>query len=72
MQVRGGSIANNQGTMQSAAGLSVAGASLDNTAGKIGTFAASNGWAGDVTITTTGAVIGTNGQIGAAHNLTVD
>ncbi|WP_186451738.1 hemagglutinin repeat-containing protein [Burkholderia stabilis] len=33
--VHGGAIANNQGTLQSAAGMKVAGASLDNTAGRI-------------------------------------
>ncbi|WP_176015690.1 hemagglutinin repeat-containing protein [Burkholderia sp. BCC0398] len=33
--VRGGAIANNQGTVQSAASMTVAGASLDNTAGRI-------------------------------------
>ncbi|WP_186040756.1 hemagglutinin repeat-containing protein [Burkholderia gladioli] len=33
--IRGGAIANNQGTLQSAAGMTVIGASLDNTAGRI-------------------------------------
>ncbi|WP_155768836.1 hemagglutinin repeat-containing protein [Burkholderia diffusa] len=33
--VHGGAIANNQGTLQSAAGMTVVGASLDNTAGRI-------------------------------------
>ncbi|WP_431189964.1 hypothetical protein [Burkholderia multivorans] len=33
--VRGGAIANNRGTIQSAAGMTIAGASLDNTAGRI-------------------------------------
>ncbi|MEX3817306.1 hemagglutinin repeat-containing protein [Paraburkholderia sp. BR14262] len=70
--VNASSISNTQGGQVSGANVTVQANTLDNTAGKIGTFAASNGWAGDVTITTTGAVIGTNGQIGAAHNLTVD
>ncbi|MEK2605624.1 hemagglutinin repeat-containing protein [Burkholderia arboris] len=33
--IQGGALANNQGTIQSAAGMAVAGASLDNTAGRI-------------------------------------
>ncbi|WP_319001439.1 hemagglutinin repeat-containing protein [Burkholderia sp. AU39826] len=35
VDVRGGAIANNQGTVQSAAGMTVASASLDNTAGRM-------------------------------------
>ncbi|RQS64344.1 filamentous hemagglutinin N-terminal domain-containing protein [Burkholderia sp. Bp8963] len=34
-QVRGGAISNNQGTIQSAAGMMVAGASLDNSGGRV-------------------------------------
>ncbi|MEX3962620.1 hemagglutinin repeat-containing protein [Paraburkholderia sp. EG286B] len=51
MLVNGSAIANNQGTMQSAAGLSVIGASLDNTAGRITSLSGDG-----LLVTTTGAL----------------
>ncbi|HEY2020597.1 filamentous hemagglutinin N-terminal domain-containing protein, partial [Paraburkholderia sp.] len=56
MQVSGGAIVNNQGTMQSAASLSVAGASLDNTAGRITSL---NG--DGLSVTTTGQLLNAAG-----------
>ncbi|PVX82656.1 hemagglutinin repeat-containing protein [Paraburkholderia unamae] len=69
MQVRGGgAIANGQGTMQSAMGFSLAGTSLDNTAGRITSL---NGDGLNLGVTGTllnglGGVIGGNGNVQAS------
>ncbi|MCG5076749.1 hemagglutinin repeat-containing protein [Paraburkholderia tagetis] len=67
MQVRGGAVANHQGTMQSAAGFALYAASLDNTAGRITSL---NGDSLSLGITGTllngiGGVIGGNGNVQA-------
>ncbi|MGY6161647.1 hemagglutinin repeat-containing protein [Paraburkholderia strydomiana] len=53
----------------SGASVTVQGDTVDNSSGRIGTFAGLNG---DVAITTTGAVTNANGQIGATHDLSVN
>ncbi|WP_408733979.1 beta strand repeat-containing protein, partial [Paraburkholderia tropica] len=62
-------LVNTQNGQVSGAGVTVHGDTVDNSGGKIGSFAGSNG---DVAITTTGAVTNANGQIGATHNLAVN
>ncbi|MEX3933647.1 hypothetical protein AB4Y32_17870 [Paraburkholderia phymatum] len=52
----------------SGANVAVAGDTLDNTNGAIGNVARTTG---DVTVTTTGAINNTNGQMGATHDLSV-
>ncbi|WP_175198494.1 hemagglutinin repeat-containing protein, partial [Paraburkholderia caffeinitolerans] len=65
MQVRGGAVTNNQGTMQSAAGFSLFGTSLDNTAGRITSL---NG--DGLNLGVSGALLnGTNGVIGSNGNV---
>ncbi len=71
--IRGGAIANNQGTLQSAAGMTVIGASLDNTAGRItslngdGLSLTTSGQLTNAAGTTAngaqGGVIGANGDV---------
>ncbi|WP_322011754.1 hemagglutinin repeat-containing protein [Paraburkholderia sp. J12] len=61
-------LANTQGAQLSGADVTVQAGTVDNTGGKIGNLAGSNG---DVTITATGAVTSTNGEIGATHDLSV-
>jgi filamentous hemagglutinin len=53
----------------SGANVAVQAGTVDNSGGRIGTFAGS---AGDVAITAIGTVTNTNGQIGATHDLTVN
>ncbi|SDB88406.1 two-partner secretion domain-containing protein [Paraburkholderia lycopersici] len=67
-------VSNTQGGQISGANVTIQSDTLDNTAGRIGTFAGtgSGGSTGDVAITTTGAVTNTNGQIGATHDLAVN
>ncbi|APA89826.2 hemagglutinin repeat-containing protein (plasmid) [Paraburkholderia sprentiae WSM5005] len=60
------SISNTQGGQVSGANVAIQTSTLDDTGGKIGTFAGSGG---DVVISATGAVSNTNGQIGADHDL---
>ncbi|GAB6852866.1 hypothetical protein JCM10599A_66700 [Paraburkholderia kururiensis] len=61
-------LSNTQGGQISGADISVQSDTVDNSGGRIGTFAGSGG---DVAITATGTVTDTNGQIGATHDLTV-
>ncbi|MGF6540648.1 adhesin HecA-like repeat protein [Paraburkholderia youngii] len=63
------SLSNTQGAQLSGASLAVQADTVDNSGGRIGSFA---GWTGDVAITTTGAVTNANGQIGATHDLSVN
>ncbi|MGF6975214.1 filamentous hemagglutinin [Paraburkholderia sp. JPY465] len=63
------SLSNTQGGQLSGASLAVQAATVDNSGGRIGSFAGSTG---DVAITTTGAVTNANGQIGATHDLSVN
>ena len=67
------SLSNTQGGQVSGqisgANVTVQAGTVDNSGGKIGTFA---GPGGDVTITATGALTNTKGQIGATHDLTVN
>nr|WP_316252032.1 hemagglutinin repeat-containing protein [Paraburkholderia sp. 31.1] len=56
MQVRGGDISNNQGAMQGATGVLVAGASLDNSAGRITSLSADG-----LSVTTTGQLLNAAG-----------
>uniref|UniRef100_UPI002ABE4946 hypothetical protein n=1 Tax=Paraburkholderia tropica TaxID=92647 RepID=UPI002ABE4946 len=62
-------LVNTQNGQVSGAGVTVHGDTVDNSGGKIGSFAGSNG---DVAITTTGAVTNANGQIGATHDLAIN
>ncbi|MCP3726472.1 hemagglutinin repeat-containing protein [Paraburkholderia sp. CNPSo 3272] len=61
-------ISNTQNGQVAGAAVSIQTGTLDDTAGKIGTFTGSGG---DVDITATGAVSNTNGQIGADHDLLI-
>ena len=63
------SLVNTQGGQLSGASVAVQADTVDNSSGKIGSFAGSTG---DVAITTTGAITNTNGQIGATHDLTLN
>ncbi|MGF6481012.1 hemagglutinin repeat-containing protein [Paraburkholderia sp. JPY419] len=63
------SLSNTQGGQLSGASLAVQADTVDNSGGRIGSFAGSTG---DVAITTTGAVMNANGQIGATHDLSVN
>ena len=63
------SLVNTQGAQLSGASIAVQADTVDNSSGKIGSFAGSTG---DVAITTTGAITNTNGQIGATHDLTLN
>jgi filamentous hemagglutinin len=63
------SLVNTQGAQLSGASVAVQTDTVDNSNGAIGSFAGSTG---DVAITTTGAITNTNGQIGAAHDLTLN
>ncbi|SIT35880.1 Filamentous hemagglutinin family outer membrane protein [Paraburkholderia ribeironis] len=63
------SLSNTQGGQLSGASVAVQADTVDNSGGKIGSFAGSTG---DVAITTTGAITNTNGQIGATHDLTLN
>ena len=63
------SLSNTQGGQVSGANVTVQTGTVDNSGGKIGTFAGPDG---DVTITATGALTNTKGQIGATHDLTVN
>jgi filamentous hemagglutinin len=62
-------LSNTQGGQVSGANVAVQAGTVDNSGGKIGTFA---GATGNVAITATGTVTNTNGQIGATHDLTVN
>ncbi len=62
-------LVNTQNGQVSGADVTVQGDTVDNSGGKIGSFAGSNG---DVAIKTTGAVTNANGQIGATHDLAVN
>ncbi|NVH74002.1 filamentous hemagglutinin N-terminal domain-containing protein [Paraburkholderia sp. JPY432] len=62
-------LSNIRGGQLSGASLAVQADTVDNSGGRIGSFA---GWTGDVAITTTGAVTNANGQIGATHDLSVN
>ncbi|WP_246270461.1 hemagglutinin repeat-containing protein [Paraburkholderia solisilvae] len=62
-------LSNTQGAQLSGANVAVQANTVDNSGGRIGNIASSNG---DVTITTTGAIASTNGAIGATHDLTVN
>ncbi|WP_284508179.1 hypothetical protein [Caballeronia sp. AZ1_KS37] len=61
-------LVNTQGAQLSGANLTVQADTVDNSAGRIGSLAGSNG---DVAITTTGAITNANGQIGATRDLSV-
>ncbi len=62
-------LVNTQNAQLSGASVAIQADTVDNSDSKIGSFAGSNG---DVSITTTGAVTNTSGQIGATHNLSVN
>ncbi|MBR8302342.1 hemagglutinin repeat-containing protein [Burkholderia dolosa] len=61
------SIVNTQGGQLSGTNLHVRGDALDNSGGTIG-----NVGNGDVDVTTTGAIVNTNGRIGSNHDLSVN
>lgn len=63
--VNASAISNTSGAQMNGASLQVQGSTIDNSAGKMGSSS------GDTSITTTGAITDTNGQIGSAHDLTV-
>ncbi|WP_329959702.1 hemagglutinin repeat-containing protein [Paraburkholderia translucens] len=63
------SLSNTQGGQVSGGSVVVQADTVDNSGGKVGSFAGSSG---DVAIATTGAITNTNGQIGATHDLTVN
>ncbi|VWB41009.1 hemagglutinin repeat-containing protein [Burkholderia lata] len=65
LAVNASAISNTNGAQMNGASLQVQGGTIDNTAGKMGSSS------GDTSITTTGAITDTNGQIGSAHDLTV-
>ncbi|CAG9241132.1 tRNA nuclease CdiA-2 [Burkholderia diffusa] len=65
LAVNASAISNTNGAQMSGASLQVQGDTIDNSAGKMGSSS------GDTSITTTGAITDTNGQIGSAHDLTV-
>jgi filamentous hemagglutinin len=68
VKLNASSISNTQNGQVAGAAVSIQTGTLDDTAGKIGTFTGSGG---DVDITATGAVSNTNGQIGADHDLVI-
>ncbi|MDN8114907.1 hemagglutinin repeat-containing protein [Burkholderia vietnamiensis] len=65
--VSASSIVNTQGGQLSGTNLHVRGDALDNSGGTIG-----NVGNGDVDVTTTGAIVNTNGRIGSNHDLSVN
>ncbi|MBN3751326.1 filamentous hemagglutinin N-terminal domain-containing protein [Paraburkholderia sp. Tr-20389] len=68
VSVNASAMVNTQGGQVSGANVAVSGDTLDNTSGAIGNVA---GKTGDVTVTITGAINNTNGQMGATHDLAV-
>ncbi|MDR5838782.1 hemagglutinin repeat-containing protein [Caballeronia sp. LZ034LL] len=69
ISVDSAALVNTQGAQLSGANVTVRADAVDNSGGGIGSVAGSNG---DVTITTSGAVTNTSGQIGATRDLTIN